>query len=670
MPPRRDARAATPSTPGEAVTRALTAALGARDPYTGTHSAETSELAIRVAERLGVEAGERTTVGQVAALHDVGKIGIPTEVLCKPGPLDRDERALMRQHPVIGQRILAGIPELCAVSDAVRGEHERWDGGGYPDGLAGEQIPLASRIVFACDAWHAMTSDRPYRPAMSRSDALRELRENAGSQFDPDVTAALLEILGEEPEVDEARECATTPVADELQALAAELGAEDLFVFRRVAGGLYSHVGGIGRGAGWAGNIELDSGQEQHLATALRTGAPVSVELEEPGRIVGPYYGRSAMIVPCAAERVVMFASSTRRLVGDIGARTVWLAERIHTLVDDVAPSKRLADELEVLAAVRAVTTISAGTVGETLAAIAASARNALAAEYAAAVTLPSANLERVSGEAVGDWQPPSPATPAEIVEWLTAGREPAPLVSQDVAELLALPAGFAREQGASALLALPIGTPAIAVLLVVHADPGPRGFTTFCRRVARAIAEAAEPVLRRALVEDRLRIENMRLSERVRTDALTGVASRAAWDEALSTEAPQPGGPPLSVVIVDVDGLKAINDELGHAAGDDLLRRCARELANSVGLADLVARVGGDEFGVLLRYADEQQAQAWCARIDRRLRRHGGPELSLSLGYAAVPPNSSLAAAVEAADQMMYARKVSRRVARASRAA
>ncbi|MDX6666433.1 MAG: hypothetical protein QOG68_2639, partial [Solirubrobacteraceae bacterium] len=155
----------------EAVVVALSTALDARDEYTGQHSAETADVAACVAQRIGLSTEEVAEVRQVAVLHDIGKLGIPTEILTKPGPLTEDEWALMRKHPVIGERILAGIPGLEQVAKAIRHEHERWDGAGYPDGLAGELIPLASRIVFCCDAWHAMTSDRAYRPAMPEAEA-------------------------------------------------------------------------------------------------------------------------------------------------------------------------------------------------------------------------------------------------------------------------------------------------------------------------------------------------------------------------------------------------------------------------------------------------------------------------------------------------------------------
>lgn len=178
---------------------ALSRALEARDGYTGAHGVQTVALARRVARRLGLPATQVTEVETVALLHDTGKIGMPDEVLRKPGPLGGEEWSVVREHPIVGERILRGVPGLERVARAVRHEHEHWDGGGYPDGLAGEAIPLASRIVLVCDAFHAMTSDRPYRTAMPRSDAVEELQRGAGEEFDPAVVRALLQEVGDAP---------------------------------------------------------------------------------------------------------------------------------------------------------------------------------------------------------------------------------------------------------------------------------------------------------------------------------------------------------------------------------------------------------------------------------------------------------------------------------------
>ncbi len=182
-----------------ATVQALMSALDARDAYTSDHCAATSALAVAVGTVLGLDAGGLSTLQRTAELHDVGKLAIPDAVLHKPAHLDEGEAAVMRTHPVVGARIVEHVPGLEEVARAVRHEHERWDGRGYPDGLAGEAIPIASRIVFACDAFHAMTSDRPYRRALPADDARAELRRHAGSQFDPEVVAALLAVLSASP---------------------------------------------------------------------------------------------------------------------------------------------------------------------------------------------------------------------------------------------------------------------------------------------------------------------------------------------------------------------------------------------------------------------------------------------------------------------------------------
>jgi HD-GYP domain-containing protein (c-di-GMP phosphodiesterase class II) len=178
---------------------ALGTALEARDGYTGRHGEETVALAGRVAKRLNLSPERIVEVETVALLHDVGKIGTPNEILRKDAPLDEDEWIVMREHPLIGERILRTVPGLEKVALAVRHEHEHWDGSGYPDALAGDAIPLPSRIVLVCDAYHAMTSDRPYRMAMAPEDAVEELRRCAGIQFDPDVVDALLDDLETSP---------------------------------------------------------------------------------------------------------------------------------------------------------------------------------------------------------------------------------------------------------------------------------------------------------------------------------------------------------------------------------------------------------------------------------------------------------------------------------------
>ena len=168
----------------------------ADDAYTGSHSRDVVELVLAVAERLGLDADAQRTAEFTALLHDVGKIRIPPEIINKPGPLDAEERALINTHTILGQEMLERAGGLLGeVGPVVRSCHEHWDGNGYPDGLAGEDIPLVARIVCTCDAWSAMTTDRPYRRALSHEAAVAELEKCAGTQFDPRVVDALLALL-------------------------------------------------------------------------------------------------------------------------------------------------------------------------------------------------------------------------------------------------------------------------------------------------------------------------------------------------------------------------------------------------------------------------------------------------------------------------------------------
>jgi HD-GYP domain-containing protein (c-di-GMP phosphodiesterase class II) len=171
------------------------AGLDSRDGYTARHSEEVLALARVVGEHLGLERAALIELELSALLHDLGKLGVPEAILRKPGPLRGEQREVINRHPAQGAELLKAIPGLEAVATIVRFHHERWDGGGYPDGLRAHRIPLTSRIIAACDAYHAMTSDRPYRGALPPEHAMRELHASAGAQFDPRVVDALLQVL-------------------------------------------------------------------------------------------------------------------------------------------------------------------------------------------------------------------------------------------------------------------------------------------------------------------------------------------------------------------------------------------------------------------------------------------------------------------------------------------
>ena len=195
----------------------LSAALERADSETFDHSDQVARLARLVGRRLELSEAELFELELGARLHDIGKTRVPARILRKPGPLTGPERALIRKHCAWGAEMVAAVPGLEAVALIVRFHHERFDGDGYPDRLAGERIPLASRIIAVCDAYGAMTAERPYRGAMAPTDALRELERCAGTQFDPRIanlvaSGSLADDLDHEP----------------LRTAAVELGVEDL----------------------------------------------------------------------------------------------------------------------------------------------------------------------------------------------------------------------------------------------------------------------------------------------------------------------------------------------------------------------------------------------------------------------------------------------------------
>ena len=172
------------------------------EPRSTSIRARSPSWPARVGRRMGMDA-EEIDVTRAAELHDLGKVGIPDAILAKPGRARRHQWELMRQHTILGERILNAAPAMRPVARIVRASHERWDGAGYPDGLAGERIPLGARIVAVCDAFAVMIDKRPYAPTRSHEEACRELRREGGRQFDADVVEAFLAEIEAEPEQDE-----------------------------------------------------------------------------------------------------------------------------------------------------------------------------------------------------------------------------------------------------------------------------------------------------------------------------------------------------------------------------------------------------------------------------------------------------------------------------------
>jgi putative nucleotidyltransferase with HDIG domain len=251
-----------------ATVRSLAAAVDAKDPYTRGHSDRVADYARAIAERLGL-AGEQCTALEMAAyLHDIGKIGISEEILRKPGALGDEEMAVMRHHPLIGASILRPVAFPWPIAPVVRHHHERYDGTGYPAGLAGEEIPMLARILTVADAYEAMTSDRPYRAGRTASEAVGELKRCASLQFDPRAVEALIDEIAARSDAASERTLASAGLSDEVEP------EEVRAIFVAIADGMMLSYRRLG-GPRLASNLETEMNEwlaDQSLPFSLEGG--------------------------------------------------------------------------------------------------------------------------------------------------------------------------------------------------------------------------------------------------------------------------------------------------------------------------------------------------------------------------------------------------------------
>ena len=519
---------------------ALAAALDAKDRHTEAHSRETAAMAKAVGRRLGLEDEDLRFLEYGALLHDIGKIGIPGYILNKPGPLDDDEAAIMREHPVIGERIVASVPFLARIRPVVRAEHERWDGGGYPDGLSGRQIPIESRIIHACDAFQAMCSDRPYRRARPRDWILKEIRAQAGRQFDPNVADVLLQVI-------ESGEVAVTGTSES----ALHEDHKPPFV----------HF--------WTQHLDAI----QQLGARLATVVSVPEICDTIGRAI-------TTLLPYDQCRIY--------LLEDDG----------HTLRPAYFSDTQRA-EYE-------------GVTAETLA------------------------LQVGEG----------------ITGWVAETKQGA-LVGDTVSHPKAVHISGTSDSNES-MLAVPVIFEDRLIGVIVNVKVGIHQYTGDHLRLLTILANhAAVSIFNARLIE--------RLAATARTDPLTGLANRRAFEQALEHRLAADTGDTFAVLMLDVDGLKQVNDARGHAAGDAVLRRVASVLSSDLRQADLATRWGGDEFVLLMPGVDQVGALSLARRIGGTLLNpdHPAGAISVSIGTAAFPADGTTPVSLlAAADRSMYVEK------------
>ena len=603
--------------------------IAADDRLTGEHGRGVVDLAMQVGDELKLAGPNRIELEFAALLHDVGKLAIDNEIINRRGPLTQDEFTVIKTHTIEGHQMLEEVGGLLGrVGSIVRSCHERWDGTGYPDGLAGEAIPLVARVVFCCDAFHAMTTDRPYRAARSPERALAELRAHAGSQFDPTVVDVLTRTISklEGSPVGGGRRFkrAADGRRRELGASHAELppvSSDEGLVGLRSDGTVHSMNSAAVRLLGW--NAEQAIGRPLHdlvhhsypngtpyprdaspIEAALRhrserTGE-VDVFWRNDGAAVGVRY--SLRPAPGQDEPVASVLQFKPLVARSRAEEALRLGEELYrSLARNLNRSTVLLFDREL---------------------------RLLVAEGEVLVHR-DPGYEELSGRTLEGALPPHAwkqlEQPARAA--LRGERDDIDYASEDGGRFYRITFGPVRD------------------------DHG---------AVQAGLAVAQD------VTDSRDRAE--RLNHLANHDELTGLTNRATFHE-LADKALRRARRTHSkaaLLFVDLDGLKTINDTLGHEEGDELLRAEAQRLENAVRDIDTVARLGGDEFAVLLENVrDEEQAAAAATRMIRAIAEPlnlGAVKptvVTASIGIAIQSaPNETGAQLLRAADAAMYRAK------------
>lgn len=673
----------------EQMARRLAAASEFRDAQTSRHVERVGSIGERIARRLGLDDAFCELVRVASPLHDIGKIGVPDDVLLKPGGLDDEERRLLEGHAEIGYRILAGSgSELLDLAASIAlTHHEHYDGSGYPAGLAGPEIPIEGRIAAVADVYDALTTDRAYRPAYPEDIALEMVLDGRGTRFDPDVLDAFLAEL--------APHLAHVPSALPLSRTRDEPVAFDVapVSVEQLAAGAVAAVTELDAGQGPRRRINAAL---RRLCEATENRVIASVYVEDHNHLwciaqVGYDQVRDGFTLDqgvlgrCVRDGRTVFLADVRdepafiaampnivsELCVPIHGQKVRAALNLETIAARLPEGgeEAVAPLVEALAAVvddvASPVSIDVTTMAHLFVHASSLRGVASLAEFATRTMGQLLDLEAVqldlgttpSGPPASFWRRPDSALrpiPANrVADALEGGLSDVTVTVADGVDVRLVD----EAEGHRRILWVPLrsGDAVVGTLIgrsgdAIELDTERSDGAALLAQHMAALIEVAQALRR----EQRAAV----------TDSLTGLLNRRGFDERLGDELARAerGGMPLALVLLDCDDLKRVNDTLGHDRGDETLKALARIIRDGKRAGDIAARIGGDEFGVALPGADLEAAVLFVERLRARLGSRAGTGALTTASFGiALYPNDGLtgAALLRAADHALYDAKL-----------